>query len=78
MERVEFLEAVGEGLVIFGFILFIYSLYLLYLSKKYKYGCCSRNEFFSPSKKSFEPDGSLYNINPYDDIDYITPTFKRL
>jgi hypothetical protein len=36
------------------------------------------NEYFSPSTKPFEPENSLLNRNPFDDIDYITPSVEMI
>ena len=40
--------------------------------------CLSCNEGFSLSKKPVMMDDNLLHRNPYDDIDYITPTFTML
>jgi hypothetical protein len=36
------------------------------------------NEYFSPSTRPFEPENSLLNRNPFDGIDYITPSIKMI
>lgn len=36
-----------------------------------------RYERFSMPNKPFEPDNVLLNRNPFDDMDYIVPTFRR-
>jgi hypothetical protein len=38
----------------------------------------NRRERFSLSNKPMEHDNSLLHRNPYDDIDYVTPTFVML
>jgi hypothetical protein len=35
-------------------------------------------EGFGIDEKPFEPDNTLLNRNPWDDIDYIVPTFKYI
>jgi hypothetical protein len=47
-------------------------LLMCYIKKSSK---CGKNEYFSLSKKPMETEGNLLNRNPFDDIDYITPTF---
>jgi len=36
---------------------------------------CSKKENFGYSEKPFEPDNSSFMRNPWDDIDYIKPTY---
>jgi hypothetical protein len=38
-------------------------------------GCGCQRESFSLSKKPFEADGTYLHRNPFDNIDYQTPTF---
>ncbi len=45
-------------------------LYMLYNCRQTK-----NYERFSMSTKPFEPDNTMLNRNPYDDIDYVTPVF---
>lgn len=39
------------------------------------YSKSSNKDSFGTDNKPFEPDNSLLNRNPWDDIDYMVPTF---
>lgn len=39
---------------------------------------CKSRESFSLSNKPMATENSMLNRNPFDDIDYITPTFTML
>lgn len=51
------------------------ALVLLYAWSRYE-KCRNRSAFSMPNKP-FEPDNNLFMSNPFDDMDYITPTFRR-
>jgi len=51
-------------------ILVIFLLLLLFGATIYR-----RYEFFSLSKKPMETENTLLHMNPFDNIDYIVPSF---
>jgi hypothetical protein len=75
-------EQSKEDIMIFHFCILailLCMLLLCYLTK----GVYLTNDYsvsiegMSPSSKPMEADWSLFNRNPYDDIDYQTPVFIR-
>ena len=54
-----------------GYLILLFLLIMLFYCKTH-----NNYEYFGVDNKPFEPDNSMLNRNPYDDIDYIVPVFK--
>ena len=39
---------------------------------------CGNKEYFAMSNKPMDHDWNLFNNNPFDEVDYITPVFKKI
>lgn len=59
-------------------LLFAVALSAVLLLLHHRYMVNNTAESFSLSNKPMSAENSLLNRNPFDDIDYITPTFTML